>query len=100
MREVQPALFQFGTELGKRRRGNEQHERRRHDVVHKPRRGDFLGADAAADAVVALDHQDLVSLAAELSRRHQRVDPASDDDVVGRRHCRLPGWLFGFCSLP
>ena len=85
MREGQAALLQLRAELRIGRRGQEQHERRRHDVVDEARRGDLLGADAAADAVIALEEQHLAALAAEERSRNERVDPASDDDVVGRQ---------------
>ena len=96
MRERKPALFQLRPELGESRRGDEQDEGRRHHVVNEARRGDLFGADAAADAIVALQHQHLVALAAQAGRRHQRVDAASDDDVVGRRHSCVLSVSVGF----
>ncbi len=80
------ALFQLRPKLGIGGRRQEQYERRRHDVVQKTRRSDLLGTNAAADAVVALEQQDLVTLTAQQGCRHQRIDAASDDDVVGIRH--------------
>ena len=84
MREGEPALLEVGAERRIGRRGDEQHEGRRHHVVDEARRGDLLGADAAADPVVALEHQHLAALAGRASpRSDERVDAASDDDVVG-----------------
>ena len=87
--EGKTALFQIGGELGVSGRRQEQHEGRRHDVVDEARRGDLFGADTAADAVVALDDEDLMAPAAQQGRRHQRIDAASDDDVVGS-HALVP----------
>ena len=89
MREGKAALLQLRSELRVGGRGQEQYERRRHHVVDEARRGDLLGADAAADAVVALEEQHLAALAAEERGRNERVDAAPDDDVVGR-HVPLP----------
>ena len=96
MGEGKAALFQLRSELGIGGRRQEQHERRRHDVVQKARRGDLLGANAAADAVVALEQQDLVAFAAQQGCRDERIDAASDDDVVGARHLSAcPAYFFG-----
>ena len=87
MRKRKPALFEFGPQLRIGRRGDEQDESRRHHVVDETRRRDLLGEQAAADPVIALEHKDLMTFAAEERRRHERIDPASDNDVVGIRHC-------------
>ena len=94
--EFQPVPAEIGAERGIGRRGDEQHEGRRHHVVDEARRGDLLGADAAADAVVALQHQHLAALAGEQRRADQRVDAAADNDVVGRAHSRRLRRRFSF----
>ena len=89
------------------RRGQEQHHGRGHDVVLEARLGDLLGAQAAADAVVAFEDEDLLALLAQQGRGDQRVDAAADDDVVsahgahprrirkGRRGCpRRLDWTY------
>src|SRR5580658_4551701 len=89
MGEGKAALLQLRAEFRVGGRGQEQYKRCRHDVVDEARRGDLLGADAAADAVIALEEQHLAALAAEERGGNERVDAAPDDDVVGR-HVPLP----------
>ncbi len=83
MAELQPVPCQILAECGIGRRRDEQHEGRRHHVVDEARHGDLVGTDAAADALVALQHQHLPALARQHRRAHQRIDAAADDDVVG-----------------
>ena len=84
--ERKSAFFQFRPKFGESRRRDEQHERRRHHVVDETRRRYFLGADAAADTVIALKNKNLAPLAAEHRGRNECIDPASDNDVVGGSH--------------
>ena len=55
-------------------------------------RGDGIGADAAADAVVALQHHDLAALGAEHGGADQGIDAAADDDVVRVTHGGQCSW--------
>src|SRR5437588_8644619 len=54
--------------------------------MDKAGRGDLLCSHAAADAVIALQHEHLGALAAKHRRADQRVDTAADDDVIGGLH--------------
>lgn len=47
---------------------------------------DLLGAQAAADAVVAFEDEDPLALLAEQGCGDQRVDAAADDDIVMGAH--------------
>ena len=87
VREFESARRQVAGQRGIGGRGDEQHEGRRHDVMDEAGRGDRLGADAPADALVALQHEDALALLAEQRGGHQRVDPAAHDHIVGR-HAR------------
>jgi hypothetical protein len=67
-------------------RGQEQDQRRRHHVMNEARRGDFLAAQATADALVALDHDDLPTLLGQNAGGDQSVDAGADDEIVAIRH--------------
>ena len=57
MRDREAARLQVLADRAIGGRGQKQHQRRRHHVMHEARRRDLLGAQAAADAVVALEQQ-------------------------------------------
>ena len=67
--EFQPVPAEIGGKCRIGRRGDEQHEGRRHHIMDEAGRGDLLGADAAADAVVALEHQHLARPCRQASPR-------------------------------
>ena len=92
MREFEPARGEIAGQRGIGGRGDEQDEGRRHHVAGESGR-DLLGADAAADAVVALEHQDFFALLAEQRRRDQRIDAAAHDHIIGR-HAFAPSSQF------
>jgi hypothetical protein len=95
VRKRKPALFQFGPQLRIGRRGNEQDERRRHHIVDETRRCYLIGEKAAADPVIALEQQHFVAFAPKQRGCHERVDPTSDNDIVGVRHRPCPPYFLG-----
>ena len=57
MSDREPARLEVLADRAIGGRGQEQDQRRRHHVMNEARRRDFLAAQAAADAVVALEDE-------------------------------------------
>ncbi|RWG63687.1 MAG: hypothetical protein EOQ66_28720, partial [Mesorhizobium sp.] len=81
--EFQPVPRKILAERGIGRRGDEEDEGRRHHVMDEAGRRDLIGAHAAADAVVAFEHEHLGALGAKHRRADQGVDAAADHIIVG-----------------
>ena len=93
MGEFEAARFEVLAERAIGGRGEEEHHGRGHDVVPEPGLGDLFRAQAAADAVVAFEDEDLPALLAQQGGGDQRIDAAADDDIVmGGHGASSPGY--------
>ena len=86
LREGKAALLELRAECRIGRRGDEQHEGRGHDVMHEAGRRHGIGPDTPADAVVALEDEDLAAFQAQHRGADEAVDAAPHDDIFGLRH--------------
>lgn len=78
----QPGLLQLGLEFGIARTADEQRMPGREHLV--PVAGEqFLGADAAAEPVVAFQHQHALAAHGQQRRADQRIDAAADEHHLG-----------------
>lgn len=84
--EFHAQALQIGTERDVRRRGHEQRVPARQHVVNETRFGDLVRANAAAEAMVALEHAHRMTFFRQHGGAHQGVDAAAEDDAVEFRH--------------
>ena len=59
-----------------------QHEGGGHHIMFEAGGRDLFGADATADHVIALEHQNLLALQSKKAGRNKRINAAPDDHIV------------------